>query len=98
MTKALYSGFPDWYYDHEPELRTDGVIAVEWRQGGTHTAELHLPGFPVVPATFRRVQILEHYFFYRVQGDRLVEIRPEPVPGGAPLGIFQQIGISPEAL
>ena len=25
--------------------------------------------------------------------DRLVEIRPEPVPGGAPRGILEQIGV-----
>ena len=93
MLRALYAGFPDWHYDHDrPECRGD-VIAVRWRQGGTHTGTFDLPGLAPVPATGRVVKILEHYFFYRVRGNRIVEIRPEPVPGGAPRGILEQIGV-----
>jgi predicted ester cyclase len=93
MLRALYTGFPDWGYDHdEPELRGD-VIAVRWRQGGTHTGTLAWPGLEPIPATGRSVRIPEHFFFYRVRGDKLVEIRPEPVPGGAPRGILEQIGV-----
>ena len=55
---------------------------------------LALPGFDPVPATGRTVRIPEHFFFYRVRGDRIVEIRPDPVPGGAPRGIFEQIGVT----
>ena len=92
--QALYAGFPDWHYDHDPpELRADGSIAVNWRQGGTHDQTLALPGFPAVPATGKRVTIPEHHFFYKVAGNRIVEIRPDPVPGGAPRGIFEQIGV-----
>jgi hypothetical protein len=29
-----------------------------------------------------------------VVGDAIVEIRPEPIPGGAPWGIFEQIGVA----
>jgi predicted ester cyclase len=93
MLRALYAGFPDWHYDHdEPERRGD-VIAVRWRQGGTHTGTFAWPGLEPIPATGRVVRIPEHFFFYRVRGDALVEIRPEPVPGGAPRGILEQIGV-----
>lgn len=93
--RALYAGFPDWHYDHDPpQARADGAIAVRWRQGGTHTATLALPGFEPVPATGRTVTIPEQDFFYRVSNDRIVEIRPDPVPGGAPRGIFEQIGVT----
>jgi hypothetical protein len=92
---ALYRGFPDWHYDHdEPEARADGAIGIRWRQGGTHTAPLALPGFPAVPATGRSVTIPEHYFFYRIAAGKIREIRPDPVPGGAPRGIFEQIGVA----
>jgi SnoaL-like polyketide cyclase len=92
---ALYAGFPDWRYDHDPpEVRGDGTIAVRWRQGGTHTGPLALPGFDAVPPTGRAVEIPAHRFFYRVAGDAIVEIRPDPVPGGAPRGIFEQIGVT----
>ena len=91
MLRALYAGFPDWHYDHdEPERRGD-VIAVKWRQGGTHTGTFAWPGLAPILATGRTVTIPEHFFFYRVRDDRLVEIRPEPVPGGAPGGILEQI-------
>ncbi len=92
---ALYAGFPDWHYDNDPpRALPDGSWAVRWRQGGTHTATLALPGFAEVAATHRAVRIPEHDFFYRVKEDRLVEIRPDPVPGGAPRGIFEQIGVA----
>jgi len=92
---ALYAGFPDWSYDHdEPATREDGSIGIRWRQGGTHTQPLALPGFPEVAATGRKVVIPEHFFFYRVAGGKVREIRPDPVPGGAPRGIFEQIGVA----
>jgi predicted ester cyclase len=95
MLRALYAGFPNWYYDHdEPEVRAE-MIAIKWRQGGTHTGTFAWPGLalPPVPPTGRVVSIPEHYFFYRIRGGLLVEIRPEPVLGGAPRGILEQIGV-----
>src|SRR5262249_28029527 len=84
MPRARYGGCPDGHYDHdEPERRGD-MIAVKWRQGGTHTGTFAWPGLEPIPATGRVVRIPEHFFFYRVRGDLLVEIRPESVPGGAP--------------
>jgi hypothetical protein len=94
---ALYRAFPDWSYEYdesELDFRDDGMIGVKWRQGGTHTGPLGFPGFPAVPPTGRKVSIPAHYFYYQVQGDALVGIRPVPVPGGAPRGIFEQIGVA----
>ena len=92
---ALYSGFPDWHYDNDPpEHQGGGSWRVKWRQSGTHTAVLALPGFPTVAPTNRTVVIPEHYFFYQVDKGSLIEIRPDPVPGGAPRGIFEQIGVA----
>ena len=97
MLRALYTGFPDWHYEHDaPELRHD-VIAVKWRQGGTHTGTLALPASTPIPATGRKVQIPEQYFFYTVHDDAIVEIRPEPIRGGAPGGILEKITHEPEA-
>ena len=95
MLRALYAGFPDWHYDYDGvELSDDGVYAVKWRQGGTHTGTWTLPGMDAIPPTGKTVRIPEHYFFYRVHGDQIIEIRPDPVPGGAPRGILQQIGVA----
>ena len=93
MLRALYTGFPDWHYDHDPiEVRPDS-FAVMWRQGGTHIGTWNLPGMDPIPPTGKPVRIPEHYFFYKVAGGRIVEIRPDPIPGGAPRGILQQIGV-----
>ncbi|MDA1067488.1 MAG: ester cyclase [Verrucomicrobia bacterium] len=91
---ALYRGFPDWSYDHDGlKQLTDGGFAVRWRQGGTHTASLEFPGFAGVAPTGKTVAIPEHNFFYKIKNNLLVEIRPDPIPGGAPRGIFEQIGV-----
>jgi hypothetical protein len=91
---ALYRGFPDWSYEHdEPIQREDGMYGIKWRQGGTHTGTLEFPGFEAVAATSKRVTIAPHHFFYRVGEAGLTEICPDPVPGGAPRGIFEQIGV-----
>ena len=93
MLRALYTAFPDWHYDHAPpEIREDD-IAVQWRQGGTHTGTFAMPGLDPVEPTGRTVTIAAQYFFYKLCGDRIVEIRPDPVPGGAPQAIFEQIGV-----
>jgi hypothetical protein len=91
---ALYTGFPDWHYDYDAvEQCSDGRFAIKWRQGGTHTVTLALPGIDAVAPTGRTVQIPEHYFFYTVTGDFISVIHPEPIAGGAPRGILEQIGV-----
>ncbi len=93
MLRALYTGFPDWHYDHDPiEVRPD-CYAIKWRQSGTHTGTWNLPGMDPIPPTGKSVRIPEHYFFYKVRDDKIVQIRPEPVPGGAPRGILEQLGV-----
>jgi predicted ester cyclase len=93
MLRALYTGFPDWNYAYDGVELADEVYAIKWRQGGTHTGTWTLAGMDPIPPTGKSVRIPEHYFFYRIRGDKLIEIRPDPVPGGAPRGILQQIGV-----
>jgi hypothetical protein len=93
MITALYTGFPDWHYDHDPVEWHDDLLAVKWRQGGTHNGVFAMPGLAPVRPTGRKVVIPEHYFRYRVQGDKITVIHPEAVPGGAPRGILEQIGV-----
>ena len=91
---ALYKAFPDWRYEHdEPEEGDDGSFTVRWRQGGTHTEAMILPGAPSLAATGKAVHIPEQLFFYRIFGGQLIEIRPEPIAGGAPWGILEQLAL-----
>lgn len=93
MLRALSTGFPNWRYRHDPSELRDGTVAVKWQQGGTHTGPFSLPGIATVPAIGRSVQIPAHYFFYTVRDGGIAVIRPNSVPGGAPGGILEQIGI-----
>ncbi len=93
MLRALYAGFPDWRYSFRGVEWNDGVYAVKWQQEGTHLGTWNLAGMAPIPPTGRSVRIPEHYFFYTLRHDCIAEIRPDPVPGGAPRGILQQIGV-----
>jgi hypothetical protein len=94
MLRALYTGFPDWHYDHSPPEERDGAVAVRWQQGGTHTGIFAMPGMAPVPATGKTVRIPAQYFLYVVREGKIAEIRPEAIPGGAPGGILEQIGLT----
>lgn len=98
MLRALYTAFPDWHYDHsQPEVR-EGDIAIKWRQCGTHSGTFAMSGLDPIEGTGRTVTIPEQYFFYKIRDDKILEIRPEPVPGGAPHGILAQIGVTTTTL
>lgn len=99
MLTALYLGFPDWTYEYtEIEDRGQGNFAIRWRQGGTHRGTWAMPGMDPIPATGRAVRIPPHYFYYRIVQKRLAIIFPEPILGGAPRGILEQIGVPLPAL
>ena len=62
MLEALYIAFPDWQYEHfDPEVRGD-VIAIKWRQRGTHLGTLSMPGLDPIEPTGRTVSIPEQYY------------------------------------
>lgn len=95
LLTAVYTALPDWKYDHDPpETQADQTIRIRWRQSGTHTGPLALPGIPPMAATGKAVRIPPQFFSYRVAGDRIREIRPDPLPGGAPGGILAQLGVA----
>jgi hypothetical protein len=95
MLRALYAGFPDWNHGYDGvESRGEGNYAIKWHQRGTHTGTWTMPGMEPITPTGKSVQIPPQYFFYRVADNKLVLIFPEPIPGGAPRGILEQIGVS----
>ena len=94
MLGTMYTAFPDWHYAHDGiEDRGQNNYAIMWRQGGTHTGTWNLPGMDPIEPTGKSVTIPPHYFYYRLVDDRLTIIFPEPVMGGAPRGILEQIGV-----
>ncbi|UCH47123.1 MAG: ester cyclase [Betaproteobacteria bacterium] len=94
MLNALYAGFPDWNHGYDDiENRGDGNYAIKWHQTGTHTGTWTMPGMEPIAPTGKHVQIPPQYFFYRVANNKLVLIFTEPMVGGAPRGILEQIGV-----
>ncbi len=93
MLRALYAGFPNWHYEPDPPRQEGDLIAIRWRQGGTHAGVFALPGLDPVAPTGQHVQIPPQDFFYRIESDQIVYIRPDLIPGGAPRGILEQIGV-----
>ena len=57
-----------------------------------------MPGLDPIEATGRTVPIPDQYFFYKLFDEQILEIRPDPVPSGAPRGILEQIGITSTTL
>ena len=95
MLNALYTAFPDWHYEYDGvEDRGQDNFAIKWRQSGTHTGAWALPGMESIAPTQKRVKIPPHYFYYRVVDSKLKIIFPEPIVGGAPRGILEQIGVT----
>ena len=92
---ALYRGFPDWSYDHDPPVpREDGMIGVMWRQGGTHTETLEFPGFEAYPATGTSFSIPFLYFFFLFFSSLLSSFPPFPFPSLSPPLIFPPLRFS----
>src|SRR5205809_298365 len=79
--RALYAAFPGWHYDHAaPDLQGDH-FAVPLRQSGTALARLPFPARSQWPRPASRCRSPEE--FNRGRDDPIVEIRPDPIPGGA---------------
>ena len=96
---ALYAAFPDWRYQHdEPATLPDGSISIRWTQAGTHTEKWVLAGSAPIAPTGKTIQIPKQFFVYRLAGGKIVEIRPEPIAGGVPAAIFEQLGVSTSML
>jgi hypothetical protein len=91
---ALYAAFPEWDYQHDaPESLGADRFAVKWYQSGKHTGALTLAGLASIPPTGALIRIPEQLFSYHILADQIIEIRPDAVPGGAPWGILEQLGV-----
>lgn len=93
---ALFTGFPDWKFNHGDLRENDNMVTVKLCMTGTHTTTLSLPmpGLKPIPATNKRVILPEQDFHYTVQGQQIVRIAADHVPGGGILGTLQQIGVN----
>lgn len=69
---------------------TNALISIT----GTHTADLSLPlfGLQSIPATGIAIVLPQVSCDFQVDGDKVVGVRVEQIPGGGLSGLLQQIG------
>jgi hypothetical protein len=95
--EGLFTGFPDWSFEHG-RLRCGWDHAtIELRMHGTHTGvlSLPLPGLAPIPPTGRQVVLPPQDIQYTLAGGRVARIEPARVPGAGVPGILEQIGVEP---
>jgi predicted ester cyclase len=94
MQSRLKDAMPDFSYNlhdlHEQDDKVDAFI----HMSGTNTNDLELPmfGIPLIRATGLVIDLAEVHSEYILQGDRIVEMRVDDVPGGGIPGLLQQVG------
>lgn len=96
VMEKLKRGIPDLQF-HRRDIRVNGnTVDVHVQLSGTHTATLPslMPGMPDVPPTNHSFRLPTETLHVRFQGDRIAEIRVDPVPGGGVTGILEQLGVS----
>jgi hypothetical protein len=95
MSKVL-TGVPNWKFNRH-DLRVEGqTVLVPVQVTGTQTQTLPglMPGMPDLPATNRAFRIPPEVIRVTYQGERIVDIHVDPVPGGGIPGMLEQLGVA----
>jgi hypothetical protein len=95
MTKVT-TGVPDWKFNRH-DLRVEGqTVIVPVQVTGTQTRMLPalMPGMPDLPATQRAFRIPPEVIRVTFQGERVMDIHVDPVPGGGIPGMLEQLGVA----
>jgi hypothetical protein len=93
--RALFSAFPDWRFNPEIISKEGDIFRVNINMIGTQTGTFNLELFglkPILP-TGTKVFLPEQEMQYKVKDNKVIYIKPIPVPGGGLLAILTQIGL-----
>jgi hypothetical protein len=92
VQSELCAALPDFSYNLSNEQEQNGEVQALIQITGTQTNDLNLPmfGIPVIPATGLAVSLPQVHSAYRVQGNKVAEMRMETGSGLA--GLLQQVG------
>ena len=91
----LTSGIPNWNFNRH-DLRVEGqTVVVPVRVTGTQSRPIPslMPGMPDLPASNRSLSLPNETIRVKFQGERIVEVHVDPVPGGGVTGILEQLGV-----
>jgi predicted ester cyclase len=90
---ALFQAFPDWSFNSAALKQEGNKVTGTVRITATHTAPLVLPGIPPIAATGKHVVLPEERTELTFEGDKIVSLASDNVPGGGVPGMLQQIGL-----
>jgi hypothetical protein len=94
MTKVT-SGIPNWSFNRH-DMRVEGqTVVVPVRVTGTQSKLLPslMPGMLDLPATNRSFQSPPELMHIHFQGEKIVEVHVDPVPGGGIMGVLEKLGV-----
>jgi hypothetical protein len=96
LMAKMTSGIPDWKFNRG-KLRVEGqtvIVPVQITGTQTRTMPSLMPGMPDLPATNRSIRNPPEVIQVTFQGERVVDIHVDPVPGGGVLGMLEQLGVA----
>jgi hypothetical protein len=92
VTEGLFSGFPDMKIDLLSVMVNGNQATVKVKMAGTQSGSLILPGFPPIPASGKKVSVLDGYIV-TVQGDKISHFEVDSPAGGGIPGMMAQLGV-----
>jgi len=93
---ALFrTAFPDWSFNARVERVEGDVVHVTAQVTGTHTGNLDLTALDIgiIPATGKSISLPQGTGRVTLEGDKVVNLHFDVVPGAGIPGILAQLGV-----
>ncbi len=94
VQSELCAAMPDFSYNFSNDHHHHNEIQALIQITGTQTNDLNLPmfGIPIIPATGLAISLPQVHVAYRVENEKVTEMRMETVAGSGLAGLLQQVG------
>jgi hypothetical protein len=93
--RALFSAFQDWRFNPQIFSKEGDIFRVKINMSGTQTETFNLDLFGLKPILPKGIKVIlpEQEMQYKVMDNKVIYIKPIPVPGGGLLAILKQLGL-----
>ena len=92
LTEGLFTAFPDMKIDILSVMLNGNQATVKVKLSGTQSGSLALPGSPAIPASGKKVSVMDGYIV-TVQGDKISHFQVDSPAGGGIPGMLMQLGV-----
>lgn len=95
VAEPFRSAFPDWNFNARVEREEGGVVHITAQVTATQTGDLDLTALDmgIVAATGKHVSLPRASGRVTFEGDKILNLHLEVVPGGGIPGILAQLGV-----